>query len=134
MGESPKDLKYTREHEWVRLEDGAAVVGITEYAQGQLGDLVYFELPEMGTELRQFEKLGEAESVKAVSDLFAPLSGEVIETNERVLESPEVVNSDPYGEGWLVKISVSDFSELEKLLTAEEYDSLLAAESSESEG
>lgn len=131
MTESPKDLKYTREHEWVRLEDGAAVVGITDYAQEQLGDLVYFDLPELGTELRQFEKLGEAESVKAVSDLFAPLSGEVIEVNERARESPEIVNSDPYGEGWLVRMSVADFSELEKLLSAEEYDALIAAESEE---
>ncbi|MDI6857919.1 MAG: glycine cleavage system protein GcvH [Dehalococcoidia bacterium] len=131
MTESPKDLKYTREHEWVRLEDGAAVVGITDYAQEQLGDLVYFDLPEPGTELRQFEKLGEAESVKAVSDLFAPLSGEVIEVNESARESPEIVNSDPYGEGWLVRMSVADFSELEKLLTAEEYDALIAAESEE---
>lgn len=131
MAESPKDLKYTREHEWVRLEDGAAVTGITDYAQEQLGDLVYFDLPEPGTELRQFEKLGEAESVKAVSDLFAPLSGEVIEVNERARESPEIVNSDPYGEGWLVRTSVADYSELEKLLTAEEYDALVVAESEE---
>lgn len=125
---SPPDCRYTKEHEWVRVEDDVGTVGITAYAQDQLGDIVYLDLPRLGTAVRQFEKLGEVESVKAVSDLFAPVSGEVTEVNEQVDEAPELVNRDPYGAGWLVRVRLSEPAELAALLSAEEYDEILAAE------
>jgi glycine cleavage system H protein len=131
MAGSPKDRRYTKEHEWVRLGDGEAVVGITDFAQEQLGDLVYFDLPEPGTQLRQGAKLGEVESVKAVSEIFAPLSGEVVEVNQRANESAELVNQDPYGEGWLLKMKPADPSEADNLLSAEEYDALIATAGAE---
>ena len=126
MASSPKDRRYTKEHEWVRLADGEATVGITDFAQEQLGDLVYFDLPEPGAQVRQNAKLGEVESVKAVSEIFAPISGEVVEVNQQAADSPEVVNQDPYGEGWLLKVKPADPSELDSLLSAEEYDALVA--------
>jgi glycine cleavage system H protein len=125
----PADLRYTREHEWVRLaEDGTALTGVTHFAQEQLGDVVYLALPEPGTRLAQFAKLGEIESVKAVSELFSPLSGEVLEKNRDVEEHPELVNQDPYGRGWLVKLRAADPRELEELLKAEQYQALLAGQ------
>ena len=127
----PPELRYTKEHEWVRVEGGVAAVGITDHAQEQLGDLVYLELPKVGTAVRQFEKLGEIESVKAVSDLFSPVSGEVTERNEEAVKAPELVNQDPYGRGWLVKLSLSDAGEVDKLLTAEQYEKLVAEEQGE---
>jgi len=127
----PPELRYSKEHEWVRVEGDAATLGITDHAQEQLGDLVYLELPKVGTAVHQFEKLGEIESVKAVSDLFSPVSGEVTERNEEAVKSPELVNQDPYGRGWLVRLSLSDASEVDKLLTAERYEALVAQEQAE---
>jgi len=124
----PPELRYTKEHEWLRVDGDTATVGITDYAQDQLGDVVYLDLPKVGATLHQSEKLGEIESVKAVSDLFSPVSGEVTEQNQEAVKSPELVNQDPYGRGWLVRLRLSDASELEKLLTAEQYQELLAAE------
>jgi glycine cleavage system H protein len=127
----PAELRYSKEHEWVRVEGDIATVGITDHAQEQLGDLVYLELPKVGTAVRQFEKLGEIESVKAVSDLFSPVSGEVTERNEEAVKSPELVNQDPYGRGWLVRLTLSNASEVDKLLTAEQYEELVAQEQAE---
>jgi len=126
MASSPKDRHYTKEHEWVRADGDEATVGITHFAQEQLGDLVYFDLPEPGTTVRQFAKLGEVESVKAVSDLYSPVSGEVSVLNQAAQDSPEVVNRDPYGEGWLLKLKLANPAELDSLLSAEEYAALLA--------
>ena len=125
---SPGDRKYTREHEWVKIEDapaGRALVGITEYAQDQLGDIVYFDLPEPGAKVSQLGKMGEVESVKAVSDLFSPISGQVVEVNQTLIDHPELANEDPLGSGWLVRVIVSDASELEKLMSAQEYETYL---------
>jgi glycine cleavage system H protein len=127
----PPELRYSKEHEWVRVEGDAATLGITAHAQEQLGDLVYLDLPKVGTAVQQFEKLGEIESVKAVSDLFSPVSGEVTERNEEAVKSPELVNQDPYGRGWLVRLSLSDTSEVDKLLTAGQYEELVAQERAE---
>lgn len=125
MPEVPGDLKYSKEHEWVRVEDGGiAAVGVTDFAQDQLGDVVYLDLPEEGESIRQFEKMGEIESVKSVSDLFAPISGDVTERNEAAIDNPELVNTSPYGEGWLVRVRMANPAELEHLLAAEEYDDL----------
>ena len=125
---SPSDRKYSKEHEWVKLDGDTARIGITDYAQDQLGDVVYVDLPEAGATIAQFEKMGEIESVKAVSDLYAPISGEVVAVNDGVVEKPEVVNSDPHGAGWLLDVRVSDASETEKLMSAEEYDAFVATE------
>ncbi len=119
---NPEDCRYTREHEWVRMEDdGVAVVGITDYAQHQLGDVVYVDLPEVGTTVEQNQPFGSIDSVKTASDLFSPLSGEVLEVNQAAGDSPELVNSDPYGEGWMLKVRPSDASQLDSLMTAGEY-------------
>ena len=126
MASSPNDRRYTREDEWVLAVDGVGTVGITDFAQEQLGDIVYFDLPEQGARVQQFVKLGEVESMKAVSDLFSPVSGEIIEVNPQVADSPEVVNKDPYGAGWLLKIKLADPAELDNLLSAEDYDARLA--------
>lgn len=127
MADVPGDLKYSKEHEWVRVEDGGiASIGITDFAQDQLGDVVYLDLPEEGAAVRQFEKFGEVESVKSVSDLFSPISGEVMERNEATIEVPEQVNASPYGEGWLLKIRMENPAELEHLLSASEYEQLIA--------
>lgn len=123
----PTDLRYTKDHEWVRVEDDVATVGITQYAADQLGDIVFVELPEPGRELAQFATFGVVESVKAVSDLFSPLSGEVTETNGELSSSPELVNGDPYGAGWMVRVRVQDPSQLDDLLDAAAYDTLTAA-------
>jgi glycine cleavage system H protein len=123
---SPTDRRYTKEHEWVRVEDDLGTVGITDYAQDQLGDLVYLDLPSSGTQVKQLDKLGEIESVKAVSDLYSPVSGEVVEVNQEVVDRPELVNQSPYEEGWLVRLRLADPAELDGLLTAEQYDELIA--------
>jgi glycine cleavage system H protein len=117
----PKDLKYTNDHEWVRIEGDVAVVGITDFAQGELGDIVYVEVETVDETLDREEVFGTVEAVKTVSDLFAPLSGEIIEFNESLEDEPEKVNSDPYGEGWMVKIRFSDAAQIDDLLSAEEY-------------
>ena len=124
---TPADLKYTREHEWVKDNgDGTATVGITDFAQGELGDIVFVELDDEGTEFSQDDTFGTVEAVKTVSDLFAPLDGEIVEINEALEDNPEVVNDDPYGEGWMIKIKVSDASQMEGLLSADEYQELTA--------
>jgi len=117
----PSDRKYTREHEWVRLEGGVGIIGITEYAQSELGDVVFVDLPEKGRSLAAGEELGTIESVKAVSEIYAPVSGEVVEINEALRDHPEKVNGDPYGEGWLVRIRVGDRPEIDRLLSSEAY-------------
>ncbi len=122
---NPRDCKYSKEHEWVRLEGGLATVGITDYAQDQLGDIVYVELPPLGEILTQFEPFGVVESVKAASDLYAPLSGEVVEVNEELSDHPEFVNEDPYGKGWMIKVEPSDEVELDQLISVEEYEEYL---------
>ena len=117
----PDDLKYTTEHEWIRLADDTAEVGITDYAQEQLGDIVYVSLPEAGTEVEAGTSIGELESTKSVSDIFAPVSGTVAELNPALDDAPEVVNTDPYGAGWLVRITVADSSAMDGLLDADGY-------------
>jgi glycine cleavage system H protein len=120
--EYPSDLKYTREHEWAALEEGQRVrVGITDYAQDALGDVVYVDLPEEGTEVRAGEALGEVESTKSVSDIFSPVSGRIVERNQALADSPELVNQEPYGEGWMVVIELADPDELADLLEADDY-------------
>ena len=130
----PADLRYAKEHEWVRAEDGAGTIGITDYAQDQLGDIVYLDLPAVGATVAQYEKMGEIESVKAVSDLYSPVSGEVVEVNGEAVDAPELVNQEPYGRGWLIKVRLSDADELDGLLTAEAYDELIARETEEETG
>ena len=122
----PTDLRYTKDHEWVRLTGSDATIGITEYAASQLGDIVFVELPETGRALTQSAAFGVVESVKAVSDLFAPVSGSVVETNDALAGTPELVNSEPYGAGWMVRITVADPSELDSLLDPVAYDALIA--------
>ena len=123
---NPTDRRYSKEHEWVRLlGDGTAEIGITEFAAESLGDVVYVELPAVGATFAQFEKIGEIESVKAVSDLYTPVSGTVVEVNEEASDSPEVVNDGPYGAGWLIKVSVEEESELDKLMSADQYQAFI---------
>lgn len=121
MSNIPDDLRYSKEHEWVRTEGDVATIGITHFAQDQLGDVVFVELPEKGAAVRQHASLGVVESVKAASDVYAPVSGEVIERNVKVIESPELVNSSPYVDGWLVKVRLSDRAEAATLLDAAAY-------------
>jgi glycine cleavage system H protein len=123
----PKELRYTKDHEWVRVDGDEATVGITEYAASQLGDIVFVELPDAGRSLAQFATFGVVESVKAVSDLFAPVSGEVVATNDALAGSPETVNSDPYGEGWMIRLRLAEPGEVDELLDAAAYDALVAA-------
>ena len=120
----PKDLKYSEEHEWVQVEGETAVIGVTDYAQKELGDIVFVELPPVGEHLSQSEPFGTVEAVKAVSEIFAPVSGEVIEINEMLENTPQVINQDPYGEGWMVKIKLANQKELENLLSPDEYKEL----------
>jgi len=124
----PSDFKYTKEHEWVRAEDGIGVVGITDHAQKELGDIVYVDLPKAGSTVEKGKTLGSVESVKAVSDVYAPVSGEVVEVNELLTTAPEKLNDDPHGDAWLVKIRMSDPSELSGLLGSADYDKYVEAE------
>jgi glycine cleavage system H protein len=121
----PTDRKYSNDHEWAKLDDGLVEVGITGYAQEQLGDIVYVELPQLGDLLEASEAFGLVESVKAASDLLAPITGEVIAINEDLLDRPELVNEDPYGEGWMVKVQADDETEMDDLMTADEYEAFL---------
>ncbi len=123
----PSDLKYTKDHEWVMIEGDVATIGITDFAQGELGDIVYVEVETVDETLDAEEIFGTVEAVKTVSDLFLPLSGEIIEFNEALEDEPEKVNSDPYGEGWMIKLKFSDSSEIENLLSAEDYKALVSA-------
>ena len=124
---APTDLRYTRDHEWVRVAGDEATVGITQYAADQLGDIVFVELPDEGRDLEEAKAFGVVESVKAVSDLFAPLTGTVTSINGALAANPELVNSDPYGDGWMIKIAVTDTSEVDDLLDGPAYDDLVAA-------
>lgn len=119
--EFPQNLKYTQEHEWIRVEDDVAIIGITDYAQGELGDIVYVEVETIDETLAKDEVFGSVEAVKTVSDLYMPVSGEVIEFNEDLEDSPEVINEDPYGKGWMIKVRMTDASELDDLMDAEAY-------------
>ena len=121
----PKDLRYTKDHEWVRLEDGKARVGITDHAQKSLGDIVYVELPTVGKTVKKGERTATVESVKAVGEVFAPLSGKVVAVNETVTQSPDLINKDPYGQGWLFVLEIADNKEIETLLTPEAYEELV---------
>ncbi len=121
----PSDRKYSKEHEWVVVDGDVATVGISDFAQDQLGEVVYVDLPSVGDTLSTGDAFGEIESVKSVSELFAPLAGEVVEVNDALGDTPETVNSDPHGDGWMVKIKVDDASELDGLLSAEEYDAFI---------
>ncbi|MFH1559821.1 MAG: glycine cleavage system protein GcvH [Chloroflexota bacterium] len=122
----PEDRKYTQDHEWAKNEDeGTVLVGISDYAQEHLGDLVFLDLPQVGAILSQMQKLAEVESVKSVSDIFSPISGEVLAVNQAVIDSPELVNEDPYEKGWLVRIKPSQPAEIEELMTAADYESFL---------
>jgi glycine cleavage system H protein len=126
MANVPKDLKYTREHEWAKLEGDRVRVGITAYAQEQLGDVVFVELPKVGARVTATKNFGVVESVKAVSDLFAPISGEVAEVNGELGQKPEIVNQDPYGKGWMLVVKPSSQGEWDQLLTAQQYEELIA--------
>ena len=117
----PDDLRYSKEHEWVRVEDGRATIGITSFAADELGDIVFIELPEVGASLKQFAIFGVVESVKAVSDLYAPVSGEVVEVNEKLSDAPELLNSDPFGDGWIARVTLSDAAEVDALMDAAAY-------------
>jgi glycine cleavage system H protein len=124
---APADLRYTKDHEWVRQDGEVATVGITEFAAHELGDVVFVELPAVGTSLKQHATFGVVESVKAVSDLFAPVAGEVIETNPALVSTPELVNGDPYGDGWMIKLRMSDPTQPDSLLDGAAYDALTSA-------
>ena len=127
---TPEDSRYAKSHEYINVEGEIGTIGITDYAQKELGDVVFVELPQVGAQLEAGDELGSIESVKAVSELFAPVGGEIIEVNERLAEKPELVNTDPYGDGWMVRMKVADLSEVDELLmTAEEYDEYVETES-----
>ncbi len=121
----PEDLRYTEDHEWARIDGDIATIGITDFAQSELGDIVYVELPELGTTTEKSQSFGTIEAVKAVSDLFAPLTGEVVEVNSNISDSPEIINKDPYGEGWFIKVKLSDPNEVKTLLEKTQYEALL---------
>ena len=128
MAQIPDDLHYSKDHEWVRVEGKTAVVGITDYAQDSLGDVVYVELPKVGEEFSANEPFGSVESVKAVSEVFSPVSGDVVGANEALADEPEKVNQDPYGEGWMIRIEMSNPGEVDSLLTAAEYEDFTKGE------
>ncbi|HED17098.1 MAG TPA: glycine cleavage system protein GcvH [Gammaproteobacteria bacterium] len=129
MSEIPSDLKYTSSHEWVRIEsDGSVTVGISDHAQDLLGDLVYVEAPEQGTEVQAKEACAVVESVKAASDIYSPIDGEVLEGNETLADTPEIINNDPYGEGWIMRIQPAEEADMSSLMDAEAYEALVASE------
>lgn len=125
---TPADNKYAKSHEYVNVEGDVGTIGISDYAQKELGDVVFVELPQVGTQIEANEELGSIESVKAVSELFAPVSGEVIEVNEALTEKPELVNTDPWGDGWMIKVKLSNPDDLEELMSAEEYEEYVEKE------
>jgi glycine cleavage system H protein len=122
----PEELKYTNDHEWVRIEGDHAIIGITDFAQGELGDIVFVEVETEGEVLEKEEVFGSVEAVKTVSDLFMPISGEVVSFNSELLNSPEIVNTDPYGEGWIIRVKLSQDSDVDRLLTADQYKALIS--------
>ncbi|HEX2835917.1 MAG TPA: glycine cleavage system protein GcvH [Thermoanaerobaculia bacterium] len=126
---TPEDNRYAKSHEYVHLEGDIATIGITDYAQKELGDVVFVELPQVGSQLEAADELGSIESVKAVSELFAPVSGEVVEVNEALADNPALINTDPFGDGWMIRVKVSDPTEVDELMTAEEYDEYVEKES-----
>jgi len=128
----PENVKYTADHEWIRIEGQFGWIGITDYAQSELGDIVYIEIPAIGTKVEKGKSFGTIEAVKAVSDLFAPVAGEVVETNTEIKDHPEVVNKDPYGKGWMVKITVTDQVQLDTLLDVQAYKTLVGKKSAQS--
>ena len=128
MANVPDNLHYSKDHEWVRVDDGTAIIGITDHAQEQLGDVVYVELPKPGESFAAHESFGSVESVKAVSEIFTPISGEIAEVNETLNDEPEKVNKDPYGDGWMIKVKMSSPGEVDSLLTAAEYEDFTKAE------
>ena len=128
MSENPKDLKYTKEHEWIKLDGDIAIIGVTDFAQQQLTDIVFVELPKKGKKVEQNKQLTVIESVKSVSDVFSPVSGEVTEINEKLKDNPETINKDPYGEGWIAKLKLEDKSQLDGLMTAENYENFIKTE------
>tara|TARA_B100001287_G_C22265553_1_gene336921 strand:- start:67 stop:447 length:381 start_codon:yes stop_codon:yes gene_type:complete len=121
----PEELKYTEEHEWVRIKDNIAIVGITDFAQGELGDIVYLEIDTLDSHIDSNEVFGTVEAVKTVSDLFMPISGKIVEVNNSLEDKPELVNDDPYGEGWIIKIQITEGSQLDSLLSASDYKNLI---------
>ncbi|KOP78093.1 glycine cleavage system protein H [Lysinibacillus sp. FJAT-14745] len=123
---TPKDLRYSEEHEWVKLEDGKVRIGISHFAQSELGDIVFVELPQVGDEIKTDDPFGSVESVKTVSELYAPISGTVVEVNADLEDSPEFVNESPYEKAWMIVVEPADVSEIEKLMTAEQYDEMIA--------
>lgn len=123
--EFPKELKYSKDHEWLRVEGGNAYIGITDFAQGELGDIVFVDVDTEGEELEKEEVFGSIEAVKTVSDLFMPINGEILSFNKKLEDDPELINTDPYGEGWVIKIAISDVSELDELLDASTYQELV---------
>jgi glycine cleavage system H protein len=125
----PEDLKYSKEHEWVRVSGNIATIGISDYAQDQLGEIVFVELPDEGEEFEKDDAFGVIESVKSVNDIYAPLTGRIVDVNDPVVDSPEIVNEDPYAEGWLVKIEISDPKELGELMSAKDYEAYIKEES-----
>jgi len=125
--EIPKELRYSKEHEWAAVDDNIATIGITDYAQEQLGDIVYVELPEAGTQVTKDDKFGVIESVKAVSDVYSPVTGTVVAVNTGLPNSPETVNEEPYGDGWMIRVELSDPEELKDLMTAAEYEKFIEA-------
>jgi glycine cleavage system H protein len=127
MANVPAELRYTREHEWAKLEGDRARIGITAFAQEQLGDVVFVELPKVGARVTAMQTFGVVESVKAVSDLFAPVSGEVVEVNGELPKKPEIVNTDPYGQAWMIVVKLADSREIEALMSAEDYEKFIAA-------
>jgi glycine cleavage system H protein len=129
MANTPEDNRYAKSHEYVHVEGETGTIGITDYAQKELGDVVFVELPQVGSQLEQGDELGSIESVKAVSELFAPVGGEVIEVNEALSDKPELVNTDPYGDGWMIKVRLSSAEEADELMTAEEYEEFIEKES-----
>ena len=129
MSNTPADLKYSKEHEWVRVEeDGLVTIGISDHAQDQLGDLVFVELPEVGTSVEAGGECAVVESVKAASDIYSPVSGEVTAANQTLADTPEIINDDPYGEGWIFQVKLADSSELDNLMDASEYEAMVAEE------
>lgn len=129
----PEGLKYSKEHEWVLVEDDVAIIGITEFAQGELGDIVFVELPDVGEKISKDDPFGSLESVKAVSDIFAPISGAVTEINDDLKENPETINEDPYGDGWMIKVQLTDMDELKDLMSSDDYAEFIEQQKEEDE-
>jgi glycine cleavage system H protein len=123
----PENLKYTKEHEWLRVEDETGTIGVTDYAQGELGDVVFVELPKVGLKFKQNDSIGTIEAVKTVADIYAPISGEVLEVNSALSDSPDLINNDPYGKGWMLKVRINQLDEIDSLMNTDDYKKHIAA-------